>query len=105
MTAEFDIANTGSRAGAEVAELYVHQANPSLPRPEKELKGFQKVFLKVGEKKTVSIPLNRDAFAFYNPDKNSWVAEQDNFKILIGSSSRDIRLQDNFKLAQAIAYK
>jgi beta-glucosidase len=105
VTAEFDIANTGSRAGAEVAELYVHQANPSLPRPEKELKGFIKVSLKVGEKKTVSIPLNRDAFAFYDPAKNGWVAESDNFKILIGSSSRDIRLQGDFKLAQAIAYK
>jgi len=105
VTAEFDIANTGSRAGAEVAELYVHQANPSLPRPEKELKGFIKVSLKVGEKKTVSIPLNRDAFAFYDPAKNGWVAELDNFKILIGGSSRDIRLQGDFKLAQAIAYK
>jgi beta-glucosidase len=105
VTAEFDIANTGSRAGAEVAELYVHQANPSLPRPEKELKGFKKVSLKVGEKKTVSIPLNRDAFAFYDPSKNGWVTEPDNFKILIGSSSRDIRLQGDFKLAQAITYK
>jgi beta-glucosidase len=105
VTAEFDIANTGSRAGAEVAELYVHQANPSLPRPEKELKGFTKVFLKAGEKKTVSIPLNRGAFAFYDPGKNGWVAEQDNFKILIGSSSRDIRLQGDFKLAQTITYR
>ena len=65
VTAQFELANTGSRDGAEVAQLYIHQDNPSLPRPEKELKGFKKVFLKAGETQTVSIPLTRHAFAFY----------------------------------------
>jgi beta-glucosidase len=100
VTAQFDLANTGSRAGAEVAELYIHQDDPSLPRPLKELKGFKKVFLKPGEKKTVSIPLDRRAFAFYDPSRNGWVSEAGDFKILTGSSSRDIRLQDNFRLTQ-----
>jgi beta-glucosidase len=105
VTAQFEIKNTGVRDGAEIAELYVHERNPSLPRPEKELKGFKKVFLKAGETQTVSIPLNQTAFAFYDPAKNGWVAEKDGFEILIGGSSRDIRLRENFKLTQSLAFK
>jgi beta-glucosidase len=105
VTAEFDIANTGARAGAEVAELYIHQNNPGLPRPLKELKGFNKISLKPGEKKTVSIPLDQRAFAFYDPAKAGWVSEAGDFKILVGSSSRDIRLQDNFHLPQTTIEK
>src|ERR1039457_2266345 len=97
-TAQFEIENTGKVAGAEVAQLYVHQKNPALPRPEKELKGFKKVFLQPGETQTVSIPLEKNAFAFYDPAQKSWVAEKDNFEIAIGSSSRDIRLQGNLTL-------
>jgi beta-glucosidase len=98
VTAEFDLTNTGQRAGAEVAELYIHQENPSLPRPLKELKGFKKISLKPGEKQTVSIPLDVRSFAFYDPSKSVWVAQPDDFKIQIGSSSRDIRLTENFHL-------
>jgi len=105
VTARFDLANAGSRAGAEVAELYIHQDNPSLPRPLKELKGFTKVFLKPGEKQTVSLPLDQRAFAFYDPAKASWVSEAGNFEILVGASSRDIRLQDTFHLAQTTVVK
>ena len=105
VTAECDIANTGQRAGAEVAELYIHQDNPSLPRPLKELKGFTKVFLKPGEKEMVSIPLDRRAFAFYDPARKGWVAEAGDFKIQIGASSRDIRLQDTFHLSQTTVEK
>jgi beta-glucosidase len=105
VTAEFEIANTGQRAGAEVAELYVHQEKPALSRPPKELKGFKKVLLKPGEKKTVSIPLDQRAFAYYDPAKTGWVAEAGDFKILVGSSSRDIRLQDTFHLAQTTVEK
>jgi beta-glucosidase len=98
-TAQFDITNTGARDGAEVAQLYIHQNQPTLTRPEKELKGFQKIALKAGETKTVTIPLAQRAFAYYDPDQKGWVAEAGAFQILIGSSSRDIRLQDTFKLA------
>ncbi len=105
VTAQFDIANTGARAGAEVAELYVHQDQPGLPRPPKELKGFTKVFLKPGEKKTVSIPLDQRSFAFYDPAKTGWVSEAGDFKILVGSSSQDILLQDTFHLAQTTVEK
>jgi beta-glucosidase len=100
VTAQFEIENTGKVAGAEVAQLYVHQKNPALLRPEKELKGFQKVFLKPGEKQMVSIPLKQAAFEYYDDGKKSWVADNDSFEILIGSSSRDLRLRDNFKLAE-----
>ena len=66
----------------------------------KELKGFRKIMLQPGEKQLVSIPLDRSAFEFYNPDKKGWTGEAGDFQILIGSSSRDIRLKGNFKLAQ-----
>ena len=99
MTAQFDLTNTGARDGAEVAQLYVHQNQPTLTRPEKELKGFQKIALKAGETKTVTIPLGQRSFAYYDPEKKGWLAEAGDFQILIGSSSRDIRLKDTFKLA------
>jgi beta-glucosidase len=96
VTAQFEIENTGKVAGAEVAQLYVHEKNPGLPRPEKELKGFKKVFLQPGEIQTVSIPLKKSAFEYYDDGKKSWVADDDSFEILIGSSSRDLRLRENF---------
>jgi len=99
VTAQFDIENTGKVAGAEVAQLYVHQRNPALLRPEKELKGFKKVFLKPGEKQVVSIPLKKAAFEYYDDGKKSWVTDDDTFEILIGSSSRDLRLRDSFRPA------
>jgi beta-glucosidase len=99
VTAEFEIANTGKRAGAEVAELYVRPAHASLPRPLKELKGFKKIALKPGETRKVSISLDRRAFAYYDPAKEGWVSEAGDYGIEIGGSSRDIRLQDTFALA------
>jgi beta-glucosidase len=105
MTAQFEVQNTGSRAGAETAELYVHQANPGQPRPEQELKGFKKVFLQPGETRTVSIPLDQRAFAYYDINQKSWVAEKDQFKVMIGSSSRDIRLSTDCVLPDEITFK
>ena len=100
VTAQFEIENTGKRAGAEVAQLYVHEKDPRLVRPEKELKGFRKVFLQPGEKQTVSIPLNQGSFSYYDDGKKAWVAQPDSFEIQVGSSSRDLRLRDNFNLAE-----
>jgi beta-glucosidase len=102
LTVEFELTNTGAREGAEVAQVYVQDVESSLPRPLRELKGFRKVFLKPGEKQTVTIALARRAFAFYAPARNSWIAEAGDFKIMVGGSSRDIRLEENFRLAQAI---
>ena len=105
VTAQFEIQNSGGRDGAEVAELYVHQDHPSLPRPETELKGFKKVFLTAGETRTVSIPLNFGAFAFYDPAQKSWVADKGDFQILVGGSSRDLALQGDYHLAQTVVEK
>ena len=105
VTARFEIKNAGKVAGAEVAQLYVHENNPSLPRPENELKGFKKVFLKPGEKQTVSIPLDQRAFAYFDPAKAGWVAEAGDYQIQIGSSSRDLRLKDRFHLGQTLVAK
>ena len=104
-TAQFEIKNTGAVAGAEIAQLYIHQKNPTLPRPEKELKGFKKVFLQPGETQTVSIPLDKNAFAFYDPAQKSWVAEKDDFEIAIGSSSRNLLLKDHFQLPETMLEK
>ena len=105
VTVQFEITNTGPKDGAEIAQIYVHQEHASLPRPEKELKGFRKVFLKAGEKQTVSIPLDRNAFAYYDPEKHGWLAEKGDFKIIVASSSKDSRLQSNYKLSQTTIEK
>jgi beta-glucosidase len=105
VTAQFEIENTGTVPGAEVAELYVHPESPGVTRPEKELKGFKKVFLNAGETQTVSIPLNQGAFAFYSPEEKSWVAEKGYYKILVGGSSRDIALQGDYHQPETVSQK
>ncbi|MBX7172229.1 MAG: glycoside hydrolase family 3 C-terminal domain-containing protein [Pyrinomonadaceae bacterium] len=104
LTVSFIIENTGKFDSAEVAQIYIQDLKSSLPRPLKELKSFQKVFLKAGEKKTVSLELKPDAFAFYDP-KKGWTAEKGDFKILVGSSSRDIRLTGDFRLDKTIVQR
>jgi beta-glucosidase len=94
----FVVKNTGKVAGAEVAQLYVHQEKSLLPRPQKELKGFQKVSLKAGEEKTISITLGQEAFQYYNDAAGKWMIDNGIFNVLIGSSSRDIRLNGRIKL-------
>ena len=64
----------------------------SVDRPEKELKGFAKIALQPGETREAEIHLNRDAFAFFSPERNHWVVEEGEFEVLAGGSSRDIRL-------------
>jgi beta-glucosidase len=105
VTANFEIKNSGALAGAEVAQLYVHPENPGVPRPDKELKGFKKVFLEPGETQTISIPLNYLAFAYYSPDQKSWVAEKGDFKILVGASSRTLPLQADYHLPNTVSQK
>ncbi|HEY0946396.1 MAG TPA: glycoside hydrolase family 3 C-terminal domain-containing protein [Opitutaceae bacterium] len=105
VNAEFELTNTGTREGAEVPQVYVHQASPRLPRPAKELKGFKKVSLKPGEKQIVSIPLGHDAFAYYDPAQHGWVAEAGDFTISVGSSSRDLRLEKAHRLTETTVRK
>jgi beta-glucosidase len=92
-----DIANTGTVAGAEVVQLYVHDVESSVERPAKELKGFSKVFLDPGKMKTVTFEAHLKDFAFFDEQNNDWNAEPGLFKFLIGSSSRDIRLEANYQ--------
>jgi beta-glucosidase len=92
------VKNTGTVAGKEVAQLYVRDVQASVQRPVKELKGFAKVALQPGEEKTVAFELNERALAYYDPDRKAWVAEPGEFEVLIGSSSRDIRLRTKFTL-------
>jgi beta-glucosidase len=97
----FDVANTGKHAGAEVAQLYVRDLKCSLPRPVKELKGFAKVMLQPGEEKRVCLSIGREALAFYDPQAHAWVTEPGNFEVLVGASSRHIKLKARFSLAGA----
>ena len=103
VTVQFELANTGGCAGSEVAEVYVQPENPGVFRPLKELKGFKKMFLQPGEKQAVAITLDQNAYAYYDADTKNWVAEKGNYKILVGSSSRDLRLDGSFNLMNTIA--
>ena len=94
----YDITNTGKVAGAEVSQVYVKDVESTIFRPEKELKGFDKTFLNPGETKTVTIKLNKRSFAFYNVLVKNWTVESGDFEILVGASSRDIRLSDTVKI-------
>ncbi len=92
------VRNTGSRAGAEVVQVYVHDVESSLPRPEKELKAFGRVMLQPGESRALTFTLDRSALQFFDPAKGDWVAEKGAFDVLVGSSSRDIRQKGAFSL-------
>lgn len=93
LTVSVDITNTGKVTGKEIVQLYVSDEESTTIRPIKELKGFEKTELAPGETKTVTFCLNDRAFAYYNTQIQDFHVETGNFKILIGSSSRDIRLE------------
>jgi beta-glucosidase len=84
------VRNTGSVAGAETVELYISDMESSVERPEKELKGFDKVFLEPGEAKEAEITIDKAALSFFDAGKHEWVAEKGEFKALFGNSSRNI---------------
>ena len=78
--------------------MYVGESHPSVPRPPKELKGFQRVELAPGKTKTISVDLDRRAFAYYDVQEKAWKITPGEFKILVGSSSRAIPLEQGIKL-------
>ena len=90
--ASFTLKNTGEMDGAEVAQLYVSKPDGEVFRPAKELKGFAKVFLKAGESKKVTIPLDDKAFRYFNVDTNKFEVEGGAWTVLIGASCADIKL-------------
>ncbi|MBP7509007.1 MAG: glycoside hydrolase family 3 C-terminal domain-containing protein [Prolixibacteraceae bacterium] len=93
-----NVKNTGKRQGSEVVQLYISDLKSSLPRPVKELKGFEKITLQPGETKTVSFTVNKSDLSFFDPVKHDWVAEPGDFEAIIGSSSSDIRGKAGFNV-------
>lgn len=91
VTVSVEVKNTGKRAGDEVVQLYTHAVNSSVPQPPKQLRGFERVSLKPGEKKTVQLTLAAGQLAFYDVKTHAFVVEPGAFDLMVGSSSRDIR--------------
>lgn len=94
------IKNTGKVDGSEVVQLYIKDIQSSIDRHEKELKEFKKVNLKVGEEKTIEFELDKTALSFFDPKIKNWLAEAGEFEVLIGSSSKDIKLKEKFSLKE-----
>ena len=89
----FDVTNTGTREGADVAQVYIGSPASKVPRPAKELKGFARIDLKPGETKTATVTLDRRAFSYYDVETNQWQADSGEYQILVGCSSQDIELR------------
>ena len=103
ITVSVTVTNTGKYAGEEIVQLYIRDKVGSFIRPVKELKDFQKLMLAAGESKTISFMIDKEKLSFYAPDPANdqqlkWVAEPGEFEIMIGASSKDIRLKDSFEL-------
>lgn len=87
-----DVRNTGNKDASEVVQVYVRDCESSVRRPAKELKGYEKVFLRKGETRRVSVVLEKEAFAFYDVDIHDFRVEPGDFMILAGGSSADLPL-------------
>jgi len=98
----FDVANTGIRAGADVAQVYVGETNPKVPRPSRELKGFARVDLAPGETKHVSVPLAARAFTYYDVGAKHWHADAGTYSIQVGRSFEDIQQRSEVNLPSAL---
>jgi beta-glucosidase len=85
------VTNTGAVAGFETVQIYIRDEKSALPRPEKELAAFEKVFLEPEETKHITVPLDKYAVGYYDPAKSAWIAEEGSFKVLVGASAADIR--------------
>ena len=86
-----EVRNSGKRDGSETVQIYVHEENPCVPRPVRELKGFCKVSIPKGQARTVTVHLPREAFAYYDSDSHGWVVNPGAFTIEAGASAADIR--------------
>jgi beta-glucosidase len=102
LTVSVDVTNTGTRAGKEVVQLYVHDRESGLVRPPKELKGFAKVELQPDQTKTVTFSLDFRAFAYYHPGYRQWITENGQFDLLIGASAADIRCTQTVTLQSTL---
>jgi beta-glucosidase len=104
-TFRLSIANTGTRAGSQVVQAYVTQANPSVVRPPQELKAFQKVSLNPGEKRAIDLSFDPSSFTHYDVAQHAWIADAGDYTILVGDSSRNLPLKATFHLPNAITIK
>ena len=93
-----DVTNTGDYDGAEIVQLYIADPQASVDRPAKELKGFEKVYLKAGEKKTVTFEVDAEDLSYFDADRHEWVAEPGEFQALLATSSKDIKAMVPFEL-------
>jgi hypothetical protein len=91
ITVTIPITNSGPMEGAEIVQGYIHAEKSRLPRPEKELQAFDKVFLKPGETKNATLTLDKYSVGYYDTEIPAWIAEEGVFNVLIGASSADIR--------------
>ena len=98
LTVTLKIKNTGKVKGSEIVQLYLNDVKSSIDRPLKELKGFKKVSLSPGEEKIVEFEIDEKALSFFHPTVKSWIAENGEFEVMIGSSSQDIKLKEKFTL-------
>ncbi|MGE8205474.1 glycoside hydrolase family 3 C-terminal domain-containing protein [Heyndrickxia sp. NPDC080065] len=97
------VKNIGNVTGKEIVQLYVQDVASSVVRPEKELKGFEKVELQPGEERTVTFTLNKRSFAYYNVELKDWYVETGEFNILVGKSSRDIVLSEGIHVQSTVS--
>jgi beta-glucosidase len=97
----FDMKNTGSNEGSDVAQVYVGDTNANVPRPAKELKGFTKVSLRAGETKRVTVPLDSRALSYYDANVKQWRADAGDFEVLVGRSASQIELRGKLTLTTA----
>ena len=93
-----DVKNTGTRAGTETVQIYIHECNPAVPRPERELKAFRKVDIAKGKTVKVSMHLSRKAFAYYDTGKHDWMVNPGTFTVEAGASATDIRSRANVEV-------
>lgn len=98
ITISLSIKNSGNREGSEIVQLYINDRKSSLPRPLKELKGFEKISLKAGETKTINFTIDKSALSYFDDNMHKWVAELGIFEAIIGASAADIRGKVEFKL-------
>lgn len=95
----FDVTNTGTREGAEVAQVYIGDTQTKVPRPAKELKGFVKVNLRPEESRKVSVVLNSRALSYYDVNAKQWRADPGDFNVFVGRSSEQVELRGKLTLA------
>ncbi|KAJ3796785.1 glycoside hydrolase family 3 protein [Lentinula aff. detonsa] len=104
-TVSFTIKNTSKVDGREVAQIYISDDEASLPRPQRELKGFKKVALKAGESQSVDVGLDREALGFFDERRGEWIAEKGTFCVLVGASSEDVKLKESVDLKNNLTWR